>query len=134
MNNLLSKIEDLEKFITLWELESSTISKGTVGWHIEHSLLTLNVIIEAMKNSNDREYKYCFKLPKWYVLTFGKIPRGRAEAPKVVQPNQNFDQQTLTEHIKKSKVNVSALKSLKKNNYFNHPYFGMINLKPSIKY
>ena len=110
------------------------ISKSCVGWHIEHALLTIDAIVEALKRSNPKDYKWTFSLTRILVFTLNKIPRGRAQSPASVQPAKNFTIDTLKDHIYISKQKMGALESLKPNNYFKHPFFGKLNLKPAIKF
>ena len=66
------------------------------------------------------------------VFTMQKIPRGKAKAPKKVQPTIAYNKETLTAHARITKEKLNELKSLKPNNYFEHPFFGKLNLKSSI--
>jgi hypothetical protein len=40
----------------------------------------------------------------------------------------------LKDSIAKAKENIASLASAQKNHYFEHPYFGKLNLKPTIKF
>jgi hypothetical protein len=63
-----------------------------------------------------------------------RIPRGRAKAPKVVQPKANFNTETLKNHLEKGKTKLAELDTIGDKNYFEHPYFGHLRLKPTIKF
>lgn len=134
MNNLSVLLNVLESKITKHELMDPAISNASVGWHIEHTLLTINLIVEALKRSDPGNYKWQFNFTRTLVLTIRKIPRGRAKSPKSVQPKINFTRETLQEHIGMAKRKLSELRPLKTNAYFEHPFFGKLNLKPAIKF
>ncbi|MEO6537569.1 MAG: hypothetical protein ABIT07_13030, partial [Ferruginibacter sp.] len=68
------------------------------------------------------------------VYSLNKIPRGRAKAPKVVQPVGEINAEDITGILQQTKLNINSLKDMKDNHYFAHPYFGKLNLKPTIKF
>ena len=134
MKKLEQLIIELENKIPQQKVVNNTVSKGSVGWHIEHTLLTFNLIIEALKKSNPADYKWKFSFTKLLVFTMNKIPRGKAKAPSVVQPKNDFDTNSLKRHVINAKEKLKELDSLQSNNYFGHPFFGKLNLKPSKKF
>lgn len=133
MKNLTEQLNDLEKTISKHEILNTSVSKSNVGWHIEHTLLTINRVIEALKKSNPNHYKWRFKLPRILVFVLNKIPRGRATSPKIVTPI-NYDLDSLRAHLTLAKSNVENLKVIPSNHYFNHPYFGNLKLDKTIKF
>jgi hypothetical protein len=127
-------LNQLESRIPLFENENGSISKSSVGWHIEHSLLTLNGVTEFLTNSNPKDYKWRFNFIRILVLNRGKIPRGRAKAPKVVVPQTTIDIATLLTHIKESRNSLQKLKTISKDHYFEHPFFGKIKREDTIRF
>ena len=127
-------MDELEAKISQQALVNPLVSKVSVGWHIEHALLTVNAIIEALKNSNPASYKWTFSFSRILVFIMNDFPRGRAQAPTVVRPTINFNQKTLVNHINLAKEKIKELDRLQPNNYFEHPYFGHLNVKPAIKF
>lgn len=134
MKNLKVLLQDLENKVPNQEMVNISISKSSVGWHIEHTLLTLNRVIEQVQKSDPSAYKWTFNFKRFLVFTMNKIPRGKAKAPKVVQPNTDFNIETLKSQLENGKVNIAKLKSMNKNQYFDHPYFAHLNLKPTVKF
>lgn len=127
LNILKSKIPESEKL-------NLAVSKSSVGWHIEHTILATIKIIEALKKSNPAEYKWEFNLSRLYVYSINKIPRGRGKAPKSVLPADEITAETLKSSIVIAKIKIEELNNLNPNNYFVHPYFGKLNLKHTIKF
>jgi hypothetical protein len=132
MHKLLNYVKELESKIPNQEDYNPTISKSNVGWHIEHSLLTIERIIEAVQKSNPDNYKWSFKLPRILVFTMNKMPRGRAKAPKVVVPN-TFDKQSLLEHLKTVTLKIQEIENISPDKYFDHPFFGNLKLNKAVK-
>lgn len=134
MKQLTTLIIALEEKVPMLEIENLQISKAKVGWHIQHSLMVVNNIINVLKKADPKAYKWSFNLNRVLVFSMGKIPRGKGKAPKTVLPQDNITSALLYEHIEKAKMNASFLPQLHKNQHFKHPYFGPLNLKPTIKF
>ena len=129
MQKIQSVITQLEIKLANAENINSAISKSSVGWHIEHSLITINLIIDAVKNSTPENYKWKFNAVRFFVFTFNHIPRGKGKAPKIVQPKDDFTVVSIRERLLITKEKINELERLSKNNYFKHPYLGDLNLK-----
>lgn len=110
------------------------VSKSSVGWHIEHTLLVINVIITGLKNSNPSDYKWKFNLSRLFVFTLNKIPKGKGKAPDRVQPKNIFTPESLKIHLALTIDKLTELNNLKANQSINHPVFGKLNLKSTIKF
>ena len=134
MEKLRTLITELENKIENFELVNPEVSSSSVGWHIEHSFLVINVIIEGLKKSNPNDYEWKFNLKRLYVYTIKKIPRGRGQAPKRVQPQNNFSQESLKNHFAITTEKLPELKKLNPHNYIEHPVFGKLNVKPALKF
>lgn len=125
---------EVESKIPLAASYDPKVSAAAVGWHIEHILLSTDRIVEAMLASNPAAYHGKFNFRKFAVLTFRKIPRGKAKAPKAVRPAEHITIDTLSDHLIQSQDLVRKLKTLKANHFFDHPFLGHIRLKPAIKF
>ena len=132
MKKLQKYLAELETKIPNLEDYNPTVSKSNVGWHIEHSLLTIERIIEAVQKSNPDNYTWSFKLPRILIFTMNKMPRGRAKAPKVVVPN-TYDKQSLLEHLKTATLKIQELENISPDKYFDHPFFGNLKLNKAVK-
>jgi hypothetical protein len=131
----LSKLlVQLDSKIDHYEVVNTNVSSSSIGWHIAHSYLTIYAISEALKRSNPIEYKPIFKPFKYLVFAMKKIPRGKGQAPKVVQPISSINLDYLIELKEKTHQQVQQLNSLPTNHFFPHPYFGNLKLKPAIKF
>ncbi|MGZ5247573.1 MAG: hypothetical protein ACXWV5_11090 [Flavitalea sp.] len=138
MKNKLSGIEqlitELENYIPKQELTNPDVSASSIGWHIEHSLLTINLIVDTIKRSDPKEYKWTFNFWRIVVMTTKKIPRGRAKSPKIVRPTVAFNSDTLRDHVNKTRQQIRILETCVPNNFFVHPFFQKLNLASSIKF
>ena len=135
MQNLQNLISQLESKITAFETTNLTVSGGSVGWHIEHSLKTIDQIVTACKNSNPSDYQWHFNFKRFLILTVAKkIPRGKAKAPKIVRPEGEINGDTLAVSVTKVRENLIGWKALDKNANFPHPFFGILNKKETEKF
>jgi hypothetical protein len=135
---MISKLEallnELEIVMPQHEVLKMEVSKASIGWQIEHSLLTIDGIIGVLKKSKPIDYRWRFNIPRVLIFTSGKMRRGLAQSPDVVTPKSNFNIETLQWHINQTKEKIKLLFSLHANQYFTHRFLGMLNLKSSIKF
>ena len=133
MKKLIALINELETKIPHSEKTNTTVSNGSVGWHIHHSLLVGLNIIQAVEKSDHSNYKWKFNMKKALVFTLNKIPRGKAKAPESVQPKELLYTTDMKQQIELLKTRLLVLDTLHPNNYFKHPFFGNLNVKATIK-
>jgi hypothetical protein len=134
MENLTKLVTELENNIQHLEKINSKVSTSTVGWQIEHTLLVLIRVIEAMEKSDPKDYQWTFNLKRLIVFTTGKIPRGKATAPKQVQPQNIITIETLTNTVALAKNKLAALQNINPHSFFAHHIFGKLTLKQTIKF
>ena len=56
MQELSKLIKSLEEKIPMMDAANTQISSAKVGWHIQHSLLVVNSIINGLKQSDPTTY------------------------------------------------------------------------------
>jgi len=131
MNKLSSVLDHLELKITQYAEINPMVSEATVGWHIEHSLLVIIQIIEAMKNADPSLYQWRFNKRRTIVFLLKSFPRGRANAPASVLPSVGITPNSLVQSFAKARESIRSLDTISPNHYFTHPFFGQLNVKPS---
>lgn len=134
MQTLEKLIAQLELAIPNFEKMNPAISKSNIGWHIDHALMVLIGIIDTTSKSDPVAYKWEFNFRRLVVMGRRKIPRGKAKAPKSVQPKGDYTKESLKEKIAKAKSKLEELKLLPSNKYFAHPGLGNMKLKQTIKF
>lgn len=131
MNTLEKLINELEEHAAVHDKTNSSISKSSVGWHIDHALKVITQIIDSIEKSNPNNYKWRFSAIRYYILATKTIPRGKGKAPKNVIPEGEITLLSLKSAIEKARSETGKLNNLKPNNFFKHPYFGNLNLRPT---
>lgn len=129
MKTLSILINELEIKLPFIEQMKETVSKASVGWHLEHSLLALIKMISAVEHSNPTDYKKEFNFKRTLVLLLNKFPRGRSNAPDSVKPGEEINITTITTMIEKAKQKVELFEKLSQEKFFTHPVFGDLNVK-----
>ncbi len=133
MKILETLINKLESKISKQEFKNPVISTSPIGWHIEHSLLVISIVIEQLKKSNPLYYKRKFNFNRLLVFTINNIPRRSAKAPFIVIP-KFFDSITLQSHCLNIKIKLKYLEQLNQAQYFYHPYLGNLRLNEAIRF
>jgi len=134
LKNLEILLDQFESRIPLFEKENLAISKSNIGWHIEHSLLTLNGVIKFLTHSNPKDYKWKFNFIRIIVLKTGKIPRGKAKAPQIVVPKDTISKTQLLANLEQTRKLVLELETISKEHYFEHPFFGKLKRNDTIRF
>ena len=130
MQELHKLLDKLQSNISSFDKVNLSVSSGSVGWHIAHSLKTIDQIVMACKHSNPSEYQWHFNFKRFLIMSVAKkIPRGKAKAPKIVRPEGDIDTESLALSLEKVRENIMDWKSLDKNVHFPHPFFGVLNKK-----
>lgn len=125
-------INQLEKHSKHYATINKKVSSKGVDWHIDHSLKVFNNVVFSLKKSNPADFKWKFNFLRSYILCSGKIPRGKAKAPKAVNNLNTISIDELNQQLIEAKKYVLELPNLHKKSNFNHPYFGVLNLRMTI--
>ncbi|NEW79199.1 MAG: DinB family protein [Gelidibacter sp.] len=129
--NIHKSILDLEKAIPFYEQHQKLVSAKNVAWHLDHSLKVINSVCEELKISKPENYKSTFSMLKFYIFFRGRIPRGKAKAPKSVVSNEEILKSSIESQLALAKMNLLEIKNLPPKSNFDHPYFGKLSLKKS---
>lgn len=127
----LNEIENLKQFP---DKSAPEISEASVGWHLEHSLLVISKTIEGLKISRPENYAPKNNFAKIFVMITGYIPRKKGKAPKITIPENDFNSENISENIELIKTNLHQLDALHPDSFIEHPYFGHLNVKESLRF
>jgi len=131
---LEKEINELESFLKSIDLEKASVSSVSVGWHIDHALRAIYVIIKSLQRSEPANYKWRFNLGRIFILTFKYIPRGTAKAPKNVISQSNINKERILVLLEKTKASIPQLSHLQPTNFFIHADAGYLKLKAAKKF
>jgi hypothetical protein len=114
--------------------EDLKISKGSIGWHLDHSLKVINSVFEGLKTSNPLEYKKEFNKMRFFVFLIGSFPRGKAKSPKRVLPPEIILKKDIESQLDIAITNLKDIDKLDRNQFFTHPLFKQLNKKQTVKF
>ena len=134
MKRLTQLIDHLENYISKSAVVNSKISVSSVGWHIDHTLIVFNQIVGALKRSDPANYRWKFNFWRTVIYSINKIPRGKVKAPPSVLPKTTVTTEHIKSQLNEARLNLVELELFDRNSYFRHPFFGDLNLKPTIKF
>ncbi len=131
INKLAQQLAEIEAMIPMAETLNTDISHASVGWHLAHCILVINQVTTAVAKSDPSNYKPRYSWIKFYIFLTKNIPRGKAKAPKAVEPIPDMD---LQEALERASLAIINLMSVAPNQFFPHPYFGDLNRGKTIQF
>ncbi|MDN3677736.1 DUF1569 domain-containing protein [Flavobacterium paronense] len=132
MRKLLLILGQLEFHIPNYEKTNLAVSQSTIGWQIDHSLIVINAVVQELKNSSPKNYRWKFNKMRLLIKIVNKIPRGKVRVPKSVKPIDTAKMEELKNKLEFARKNIADISTLPPNSYFTHPFFGDLNLKATI--
>ena len=127
----LQKIESLSSKI---DVVNESVSKASVGWHLEHLLLILNSSLKGLTLTNPKDYNPKFSLKKFVFVNFGIIPRGKISSPKQFVPVNVPTQESILKLMNLAKTRLEAVKSLPEKSFITHPFLGDFEKKTTLRF
>jgi hypothetical protein len=128
MSYLDKQLAEMEALLPQHLTQNTAVSKSSIGWHILHNLKVINSVYTATAASAPSQYRWKFNFARLVVLLTGKIPRGKAKAPKRVQPADDFTDTDLIAELEKAKQSAASFDQLDAKLFFPHHIFGMLRL------
>lgn len=123
---LFAQLDEMEQVNPFFKSIEPAVSKVPVSWHLGHSLKVMNSIITGLEHSEPDSYRKTFSWKKELVFLLGKIPRGKARAPKKVLPEENLSPEEIQKEIELIRTRILSIQNLPEKAFFEHPYFGHI--------
>lgn len=127
-------LDELESYFSQLHKKNEAVSKVDIAWQIDHIFNVIVQIIDAMEKSDPKDYQAGFNWQYEMLNLFYFIPRGKGKAPKQVIPEGIISVSSLTEKLKRTKVQLAKLESLAATTFFPHPIFGHIKKKRAIRF
>jgi len=127
-------LKNLASYLDQAPLLAPQVSERGVDWHIEHSLKTAMVMLKAIINSDPAKFKPKFSPSKSLILATGKIPRGKAKAPKMINNREEVDLSSLPALFEQTEKLLQEVQQQADKAHFNHPFFGHLKRDQGIKF
>ncbi len=128
------EIATLEQYIEHSDKLNDAVSEAPTGWHIDHSLRVIIGVCKLLQRSDPNEYKKQFNL-KWKGILVTKVfPRGKIQAPSIVNNEDEITQESLHALLQKAKELLEIIKTLPSKSHFEHQIFGTLDRDQTIKF
>jgi hypothetical protein len=124
----------IKDFIKFKERENLSVSKASVGWHLDHSLKVINSVCATLRVSNANDYKKEFNGLRILTFTLGFFPRGKAKSPKRVLPPAIIKKKDIENQLEEAIKDIASIQELQENQYFTHPLFKQLNKKQTVRF
>lgn len=134
LKKLKDQLNRIESLVDRSDMINLKVSGASIGWHLHHSLLTVNKVYTAISNSDPDEYAPSLKFSKTLIMGTGIIPRKKAKAPKSVRPDPDSSIEEILNELNLANRNIERFSSLDRDSFFRHPYFGDLNLSQTIRF
>ncbi|GAA4269184.1 DUF1569 domain-containing protein [Hyunsoonleella aestuarii] len=131
LSNLFTQIEES---IPFKDKRNSNISKSDVGWQLDHTLKVMNAVSGVLIKTDPNKYKSDINFMRLILFPLGYIPRGKAKAPKIVQPPEVINTSDLNNQLQQAHQYLEMLKPLPKKSHFIHHVFGMLSKKQTLRF
>lgn len=105
---------------------ATEVSSVSVGWHLDHILLTINQIYSALEKSNPEDFCESLNTGKSMLFAFDEMPLRQAKAIENVRPPKLITIEKNNLDYELAKSNILQMDSLPNNAYFTHPDFGVL--------
>ncbi len=127
-------LQTIESLLPKIDVTNENISKASIGWHLEHSLLIINGSLKGLTMTNPEDYKPKFSIKKFVFLNFGMIPRGKIKSPKQFIPLEIPTKESIEKLLNLAKERLVAVKNLPAKSYIKHPFLGDLDKKTTLKF
>lgn len=102
------------------------ISSVTVGWHLDHILLTINQIYNVLEKSNPKDFVENPNLGKSMLFASGKMPRGKIKTSESLNPTEVVTLQRINRDYETAIGNILRFDSLHQKAHLNHFSLGAL--------
>lgn len=129
-----SELEQIINYLPFIKHKNIAVSQADVAWHLSHSLMVIDRVFEALKNSNPVDYKNKFNLKRTIFFGINYFPRGVAKSPKTVLPPEDITQALIEKQLIDLREKLNRIDELDPNVNFSHPLFGQCDKKRTKKF
>jgi len=109
-------------------------SMWTIGQQIEHCCLVIGGVHEALRRSEPPAPPAKITIVRRAVWWTGRIPHGRANAPKSVQPAAVPDRTHLEAAIERARGQVDSIRNLAQDAWFRHFMFDVLRRDEALRF
>ncbi len=125
---------EVEKQIPGFDRSRPGVSAGSIGWHLDHLMLTVELTLLKMTESSPEAYRREYGFWRAVCIGLGWLPRGRAKAPKIVTPVSLKEASALEEQLSQVREQLQKAALLHPKQYMQHPFFGKLKRDTAFRF
>jgi len=134
VRKLEKELDYVEAYVDRRDSLSPEVSAVPVAWHLDHLLKVITAIHGSLQSSDPAQYHYSFKPVRTVVFTMGRFPRGVAESPTSVRPPETILTKDIYAQLATARTLLSTFADMDKKQSFDHPVFGALNRRRTVKF
>lgn len=133
--NLIATLDRIEALIPASALAEPSVSKWSVGQHVQHMLLAHVGIAKLLNESvPGAEEHRGFNIRRMIAMGLGWFPRGRAKAPPGVIPDTTVEIAILVRLLKQAREAVQRIESADPKCWFRHHILGVMSAPQCLRF
>jgi hypothetical protein len=119
-------LEQLRAAVAQAGARAATVSAWSVGMHVHHCCRATLGICKALAKSTPPSPRARFSPRVALMFLFGRIPRGRAEAPESARPADDVTPDELRALLDQAGEGIAAARALDPGAWFEHFALGVL--------
>ncbi|NQV72541.1 hypothetical protein HQ496_05420 [bacterium] len=134
IDRLNQQLTELDGFTNMTLIRQETISKWSVGQHIEHSLIAISGMILALRKEHPGTGSRAPNVYRDSVMEAKQFPRGAIEAPAISRPSESPDQKFLQRMLIKTSNRVGNPLEISQKATLIHPIMNVMYRDEAIEF
>ncbi len=128
-----SALDEIEQYFPHLDQRNPNVSAWCVREQLHHTLLSADGIARSVVESTAGARRPSLSPIKWIVLTTGRIPRGRAQAPKRVRPSASVSREALEQLLVHARESLASAEAADPAAWYEHFVFGVMRRNAAVK-
>ena len=124
----------LERALEHVDVVAPGVSRWSVGMHLHHCLLATTGVCHALIDSQPPMPRTSLSPARIFVMTTGRIPRGRGKSPDSVMPREGITRAELQALLADSHRLVEEARQAPTDRWFRHFAFGTYDRDGTLKF
>jgi hypothetical protein len=134
VEKLNGQLTELDNFTNSALVGRDSISKWSVGQHIEHSLIAISGMILALRKEHPGTGSRAANLYRDTVMQSKEFPRGAIEAPAISRPSDNPSQEFLARLILKTRNRLGNPLAISEKATLIHPIMDVMYRNEALEF
>ena len=127
-------LADLRSVVPEAPVVVPTVSKWSVGMHVQHVCLAMIGVCQSLIASVPPPPPSGFSLVTSAIFLTGRIPRGRGKSPDQALPSEGVSRQELDSLLTEAERRIEEARQVSADHWFRHFAFGVLDRDRTLKF